>query len=387
MVILSFGIFTDLIPQGLRTSVYGGAWVLVLFQTLQGINKMAFYKLRPSSLTMLIGLLVLIGINIYISMDPGITIQRLIALVINILIAYGLAIRSRRDLSLELVSDAFRHVLIFSSIVVVIVYFVDPSILIDHSENSNLNGTFKGLFPMKNNLGRFMVMAILFEFTRKRLNFSLIGLAVFWLVVSRSATAIVAAATLVPIMFTKSLSENRWSAILLLVTMGIVLISFPVILEWGPTKVIFEELLDKSTDMSGRTMLWPYVIVAIAEHPWLGYGFSAFWESTAAYQQVLRYFEWSPAHSHNGFLQLLVDFGLIGALVFAYAYIKVSKFAIALYSQGISVLFSFCYLLIVFNFTQSELVGRNSFTFIFFIFIFFLSRSGNSKDRSSKDLS
>ncbi|MFT7153330.1 MAG: exopolysaccharide production protein ExoQ [Nitrospinales bacterium] len=384
VIVLSFGIFSDLVPQELRTAFYGLSWLFILIQSVSGINKVSFLKLRQSSLAMVVGLTLLFGINIFVSTAPAMTIQRLVALVINILIAYTLSIRSGGDFSLKVISDAFRKVLIFISILMAVIYLVEPKLLIDNGDNSNLIGTFKGLFPMKNVLGRFMVMAILFEFTRKKLSFSLIGLAFLWLIISKSATAFVAAATLIPLIFTKSLFKNRWSAVLLLVSMGAVLILFPIILEFPLTKLILEDYLGKSTNMSGRTDLWPYAIKAVSEQPWFGYGFSVFWDSKDANQQILRHFSWSPGHAHNGFIQLLIDFGLVGAIPVLFLYLKVSRFSIKLYSMGTKLMFSFCYLLLVFNFSQSELVGRNSFTFIFFLFLFFLSRTGITSLQNSR---
>ena len=39
-------------------------------------------------------------------------------------------------------------------------------------------------------------------------------------------------------------------------------------------------LLDRSPDLTGRTDLWDAVLVSISKRPWLGYGFSAFWQGT-----------------------------------------------------------------------------------------------------------
>lgn len=374
VLILSFGIFIDLIPSGIRTAFYGGAWILILIQSVQGLANRDIFILKQSSVLLMVGFLFIMGINIFISIDSAITIQRLFALTINIFIAYYLSVRSSTDLTLTAIANAFRNVLVITSIFTLLMYFVDASTLIDQGENSNLRGTFKGLFPMKNVLGRFMVMFILFELSRKRINYFLIALASFWLVVSQSATGLVAAATLIPIMLTTSLSSNKRLATILLISMALVLVFFPIILDLDYVKVILSEYLDKSADLSGRTTLWPYVIEAAIKRPWFGYGFSAFWESPDAYQQVLQYFNWSPGHAHNGFIQLLIDFGLLGAIPLLFAYLRVSKYAIELYSKRITVAFSFCYILLVFNFSQSELVGRNSFTFIFFAFLYFLSR-------------
>jgi hypothetical protein len=132
VIVLSFGIFSDLVPQELRTAFYGLAWLFILIQSVSGINKVSFLKLRQSSLAMVVGLTLLFGINIFVSTAPAMTIQRLVALVINILIAYTLSIRSGGDFSLKVISDAFRKVLIFISILMAVIYLVEPKLLIDN---------------------------------------------------------------------------------------------------------------------------------------------------------------------------------------------------------------------------------------------------------------
>src|SRR5205823_4289952 len=56
------------------------------------------------------------------------------------------------------------------------------------------------------------------------------------------------------------------------------------------------------------------------ERPWLGYGYSAFWTSNAA-SNLRATYEWA-SNAHNGFLELLLELGLLGFLTFAAGFIR-----------------------------------------------------------------
>lgn len=64
---------------------------------------------------------------------------------------------------------------------------------------------------------------------------------------------------------------------------------------------------------SGRLALWRDVWTKVQERPLLGYAPEGFWRGTegpSAYIMERR--NWFPGHAHNGFLDVAVDFGLLG---------------------------------------------------------------------------
>ena len=76
------------------------------------------------------------------------------------------------------------------------------------------------------------------------------------------------------------------------------------------------ELLNRNQDLTGRTEIWSMVMDAILEHPWLGYGYHAFWRGADGPSVDVRLSGWIPPHAHNGFLDLALDFGIAGPLLF-----------------------------------------------------------------------
>jgi O-antigen ligase len=77
--------------------------------------------------------------------------------------------------------------------------------------------------------------------------------------------------------------------------------------------------LGRSSDITGRTELWQWVVTMILRHPWLGYGFSGFWRGGSfEYAYVERVIGWSPVYSHDGYLEILLSLGAVGFLLFVW---------------------------------------------------------------------
>jgi O-antigen ligase len=79
-------------------------------------------------------------------------------------------------------------------------------------------------------------------------------------------------------------------------------------------------LLGKDATLSGRTQIWEGAVQAIAKHPLLGYGFSAFWLGLKGESaNIVLATRWLAPAAHNGFLDLCLQLGLAGLLTFAVA--------------------------------------------------------------------
>ena len=88
-------------------------------------------------------------------------------------------------------------------------------------------------------------------------------------------------------------------------------------------------LVGRNPTLTGRTDLWHAALVAIFRHPWLGYGFNAFWAGMqGGSSSFLVSVGWYVKHSHNGFLDLSLDLGLLGLATFVAGYLALSKRAL-----------------------------------------------------------
>jgi O-antigen ligase len=83
-------------------------------------------------------------------------------------------------------------------------------------------------------------------------------------------------------------------------------------------------LFGRDLTLTGRTELWAAVLDKISERPWLGYGFGAFWRGLEGQSaDVWNIVRWEVPHSHNGYLDIWLDLGLLGFSTFVFSFILV----------------------------------------------------------------
>lgn len=75
---------------------------------------------------------------------------------------------------------------------------------------------------------------------------------------------------------------------------------------------IFEWLFGDRT-FTGRTLIWQFTWEHFRERPWLGYGYSGFWDiGPQSPKLAAPNFIAKMAHAHNGYLNTMLETGLIG---------------------------------------------------------------------------
>ena len=74
------------------------------------------------------------------------------------------------------------------------------------------------------------------------------------------------------------------------------------------------DLLGRDITLTGRTQIWSLAARAVAERPATGYGADAFWRSPIG-DQVRWMFGRSAVHAHNAWLDIVLDFGVLGGVV------------------------------------------------------------------------
>jgi exopolysaccharide production protein ExoQ len=101
-----------------------------------------------------------------------------------------------------------------------------------------------------------------------------------------------------------------WSTLLLLIVPAIVIASDQL--------GTIATMLGKDSTLTGRADLWLMLPTYIAQAPWLGHGYAAFWvkESVNVFQ-IWTTVGWEPPHAHDGWLDILLDLGIAGFLLTA----------------------------------------------------------------------
>lgn len=87
---------------------------------------------------------------------------------------------------------------------------------------------------------------------------------------------------------------------------------------WETHSVAVLEALGKDPSLTGRTEIWDSLMRKVADRPWTGYGYGAFWgrigESPPA-DWVRKETGWIVPSAHNGWIDLLVQLGWPGAVL------------------------------------------------------------------------
>ena len=286
-------------------SYLGVAWVLLPWYAE------ALLVLRRNWSLPLLLILVLLS-SLWADMT-GLVFQRGMGLFGATLFGIALALRVSFQEQLRLLSWFFRVIAVLSLACVVLF----PS----HGISSD--GEWTGIFYYKNALGTAMGLALLIEWQlpadSPRLK-ALKGLAMFLnavlLLNSDSVTPVVA--------FVGALifvSIYKFTALRLRVPLYAFFLIFAALVPFGLSFVVANSdsvagLLGRSSNLTGRTEIWSLVISFIQQRPILGYGYSGFWLGASPESFVVNRVMGGPVmYSHNGYLEMLLNLGVIGLLL------------------------------------------------------------------------
>ncbi|WP_293576429.1 O-antigen ligase [Phaeobacter sp.] len=188
------------------------------------------------------------------------------------------------------------------------------------------NGALKGIYVHKNSLAKAIVNAALgvvsLGFYWRLAVFGLLGAALLIpvLAMAQSAGAYVTFAILA--VYVPVLMIRRWGGTarrLALIFSLLLLGSVPVFLVMGGFDAFgaLLEKLGKDSTLTGRTVIWQFGLEEIADAPFAGLGFGAFW-SVPSYARLYieAYVDQGLFWFHNSYIELIVGNGLVGALVF-----------------------------------------------------------------------
>ena len=190
-------------------------------------------------------------------------------------------------------------------------------------------GDFRGIFSQKNVLGQVMAGGVLTALycvrirDRRRFRYIfVIGLCTIVAFMSQSATSILA----IFLFFALDLLGRPYlrggsSRILsLYLTIGFLVIAILLITIFGTDFIL--SFFGKDPTLTGRTLIWSYVIENISERPVLGWGFSAFWSSVNP--NALKIIEAIrvSANAHNAILEFLLEIGFVGTSFFVFLWIR-----------------------------------------------------------------
>lgn len=235
----------------------------------------------------------------------------------------------------------------------------------------------RGVFLKKNALGRiaalslvlFIVLGISAGVTKKIATAGLV-LSLLTLSMSQSMSAMVTAgATTMLMVLMVAYRSHRISgvtvALLLVLSCAIGFLTAPISLEE------LAEAVGRDGTLTGRTPLWQASLETVYDRPWLGYGFGAFWLGLEGpSSDIWSAFVWHPPHSHNGFLDLLLELGVVGLVLYLAMFAESLRRALRVF-QGTGLMsvwaLTFLVFLVSSNLTESALLKQNNLFWVLYV--------------------
>jgi exopolysaccharide production protein ExoQ len=264
------------------------------------------------------GLLALLAIaSAAWSLDPLLTLRRAVPFAIAGL--FGLWFATRFSPARQFAILRFAMIaLAFGTIAIVL---LTPSVGLDHTPGHGSD--WQGVFTQKNACGRIMVLATAVVLCGERRSLlrpsrlAALALFVFVLVMSgsRGAWMIEAALVLLWLLLAFARRAGQRVRLVLAVAAPVASLALGAILILGFQA--FAPLIGRDVTLTGRTAIWAQVAHFIAQRPLFGYGYDAFWRGMQGPSlQVAAAVHFVVAHAHNGFLEIALELGVAGLLLF-----------------------------------------------------------------------
>ena len=261
------------------------------------------------------------------SVDPSSTIRRSCVLLGTTFFAIYLGGRYSIEEFQNLLIRGL-YLLIGISLVFLI---VRPSVVLD----PNHIGEFRGLTEHKNHFGTFMAVLLILGFTyqfKSRWRYAraaTIVIAIAFLLWAHSGTSLISVictCLFLPLLYLFRSKKPYF------VPLTIIALLFWIAGFVGASQSMdaILNLMGKDPTLTGRTDIWRLVWEAIQKRPLLGYGFGAFWQGMQGPSAAIcAYLGWIVPHSHNGYLEALLDLGAVGMGLIVIALLRTCRAALA----------------------------------------------------------
>jgi O-antigen ligase len=254
------------------------------------------------------------------SQFPLLTLRRSIPFAMAALFGLSLAIKFpvRRQLS---ILTAAMIALALATIVLALFF---PRIGLDDSFGHHTD--WQGAFTSKNACGRIMVLATAAALSRPGgwLGKTLcVALFVFVTVMSGSRGAWLIEGIVLAIYcgLLCAMRVDRRARVLLLLSAAAVILAGAL---FAITHIaLISASLGRDATLSGRTQIWKQVWPFIQRRPLLGWGYAGFWRGIQGESfRVAAAMRFIVFHAHNGFLEIWLELGAAGLLLFAAGYLR-----------------------------------------------------------------
>ncbi len=257
------------------------------------------------------------------------------SLSLSVCIFYGLYLHDR--IGLDGMLRMFVRAAVGLALLSIVVYFIVPSV--GHDTAEGYGDALRGVFASKNQAGMAMVLAIanlLYLGSRPRANRAgvIAGTVVTFgmLFMTKSASSLVIALILLGIGSRLWLRSPAARLTHSAIVAALLLIALFSVVFWP--EAIFSAA-GRDANLTGRVPLWQELF-RFAQARWLlGYGYNGFWNADSRNVQfVWQMVGWKAPNGHNGYLDIVLQIGVVGLLLYMVAWSKILAGAIRQLLQG-----------------------------------------------------
>jgi len=318
------------------------------------------------------------------SISKGTTAWQTIGVIYIISISLFILIHYEYDY-IKIIDYIYKYLSILSIInFFAIILFPNISLMVDNRYES----VYKGIFEHRNTLGLFMAMCILFSIYKIILNnksiysYFILVVSIVNIVASKSVTCIIL--TLLCGLYYIVSVKRKLKRTNIIILCGSIFLNSVLLLSNSISSNKILTVIGRDATFSGRTSIWQITIELIKQSKWLGYGYRSIWANQVFEQYYYgNLLGFGPSSSHNGVLDLFLELGILGAVVYLFFLINLIRRYNAQKNDGniksLNILFVMIIFIFNYNLMESSLLTP-TFVLLLQIIIYNLLGIINKKD-------
>ena len=226
---------------------------------------------------------------------------------------------------------------VFLGVLSILVFVAVPSI--GRETALGYEHAMRGVFSQKNPMAECMLLGLtcyafrILEDGLRRSHVACALLLLLCIVLGRSATSLGIALLMATATLFFALHGRTRLRLLLGFSVGWMVLAAVVMLVVAPDLMF--QLAGRDASLTGRGPLWHEVLRVIAERPLLGHGYAGFWNQDSREVQYLWLMAgWQAPDAHNGYLDVTVELGLVGLVLYLALWSRVTLRGLAAHRRG-----------------------------------------------------